>query len=486
MARRLRSYWIPCLAAGWAAGLLIGCASLLGIEDLPELGDAGTMADARRLDDGGIPPDAGPDATPCPADDHLVLTVNGESVPDPADSTYRLDVLVGDLVTLSAAGSCSTAGAITYEWELDPNPGTVTGALESETITFYPDQVRDYTIELRIRADSGPTDTDIQIRAHGWLPIEATTGGSAVTDIRDLDTSDTDLWIAANGGAYQLPLTGAQDEFIDLGVAAIGDTILGNLAAVYHDQATGFVWFGRNSNMDVVWRLDPSQQPQPVSTAVTFDTPEALDESATIRDIGPGVTATGVAVATSKGLTETTDGDTFIGDIEPNNDENVRSIAIGGGESWAGGRLLYDLDSMSNFTPFGGSETDDNKIVTLTVDAANDELWVGSDDRGIARVNNANGLPRDLYDSDNSGLTTNKIRHLRVEETGRHAGDVWAATDQGVARYIRARNIWITLGDAHGLNGNLDVRAIAIDEAGGRRVIYAGTSSGVVHLRVPQ
>lgn len=465
------------------AGLsLVGCS--FDSTGVPRDGGSGGGPDAMRLDDGGIPPDAALDASPCPGDTHLVLTVNGENVPDPTSGTHRIDVLVGDLITLSAAGSCSTRGDITYEWELDPDPGTAAGGLGSDTIDFYPDQVRDYTVSIRVQGDSGgPEEGDIQVRAHGWQPIEATAGGSEVTDVRDLDTSDSDLWIAANGGAYQLPLTGAQDTIIDLSSEATGDAILGNLSTVYHDQARSKVWFGRNSNTRVVWRLEPGQQSQPVSTAIDIDTPEALDEDATIRDIGPG--ATGVAVATSKGLTETVDETSFNGDLEPNNDQNVRSVTSGGGKYWAGGRLLYDLGTMTNLTPFGGTDSDDNKIVTLTVDVTNDDLWVGSDDRGIARVNNANGMPRGTYDDTNSGLATKKIRHLRVETEGRYAGDVWAATDKGVSRYIRARDAWVTMGDNHGLNSNLDVRAIAIDAVGGRRVIYAGTTNGVVHLRVP-
>lgn len=460
-----------------AAGLVAGCASLLGIEDLPELGDAGSgpgTADAS--------PDSDQvDAAPCAGDLQMVLRVNGEEVPDPTSGAYRLNVLVGDLITLSAAGSCSSSGELAYEWVLAPDPGTAAGGFAADAIDFYPDQVGDYTATLRIQGDSGaPVEGGIQIRAHGWQPVEALAGGGEVTDIRELDVSEGDLWVAANGGAYQLPLTGAQDTFIDLASEATGDIIVGNLSTAYYDQASGNVWFGRNGFTGVVWRLEPDRRPQPVSTAISIS--DALGENATVHDIGPG--AIGVAVATDRGLTETADGETFNGDQEPNNDGNVRSVVSGGGQHWAGGRALYDLNSGRSILPFGGTDGDDNRIVTLVVDEANDDLWVGSADRGIARLSNVNGMPQGIYDDGSSGLATNTIRHLRVE-TGRYAGDVWAATDQGVARYIRARDTWITMGDAHGLNGNLDVKAIAIDEADGRRAIYAGTINGVVHLRVP-
>jgi hypothetical protein len=96
-----------------------------------------------------------------------------------------------------------------------------------------------------------------------------------------------------------------------------------------------------------------------------------------------------------------------------------------------------------------------------------------------------NDTPRAAYTDIDSGLGANTIRALQVETEGPYAGDVWAATDRGVSRYIRQRDTWIHMDEDNGLAGHVDVRALAIDTSENRRVIYGGSSAGVIYLRVP-
>lgn len=83
------------------------------------------------------------------------------------------------------------------------------------------------------------------------------------------------------------------------------------------------------------------------------------------------------------------------------------------------------------------------------------------------------------------GRLSNRVRAVVVESEGPYAGDVWAATNAGVSRYIRRRNTWIHMDADHGLTGHLDLLSLAIDTDQGRRVIYGGSRVGVVYIRKP-
>lgn len=456
-----------------------GCARLIGIEDLPPLGDAGAP-------DGNDA--AAPDAGGCGAI-RLALRVDGEDVPiTPGSAPVEMDVLVGDVIELSAAGSCTPAGDVSYQWQITPNDDTADPGLGAETITFYPAQVAEYVVSIVIRDDRGSqAGGQVLVTAHGWQAVEVAPGNDDVTDIRDLDSSGEDLWIASGGGPYRLPLIGVQNLFFSLNSELTGEIIVGDLTAVHYTSADDSIWFGSGQILSVVWQVDIGSSP-PISNTLNISTPTALKTSARIRDITPH--AAGVAVTTDKGLTDAADAMTFLGNIEPNGDIAFTTSNIGD-RRWAGGRMLYDLDTYDPVTktvdiidPFPAQIGTDRQIRALAVDLASDELWVASGNQGIAHLSHATGVVLATYTTDH-GLPSNLVRHLRVENQGPHAGDVWAATDAGVARYMRARDAWIAMDLDHGLDGHTDVKAIAIDEAGGRRAIYAGTLNGIAYIRVP-
>jgi ligand-binding sensor domain-containing protein len=222
----------------------------------------------------------------------------------------------------------------------------------------------------------------------------------------------------------------------------------------------------------------------PTIEQIPFDGDNALNDEAQARDIVAFGTNT-VVLATSRGITAV-DGeeDSFSGSTRPDG-QDPEALAFGTGRLVAGSRRIYNLGDPENGifdTGVGGS---DNKIRTMAIDAANEDLWIGTTGLGMVAFNLRDDTPLAVYTDDDSGLGSNTIRALLVETTGAHAGDVWAATDKGISRYLRQRETWIHMDEDHGLAGHLDVRALTIDTDENRRVIYGGTTLGVVYIRVP-
>ena len=434
--------------------------------------------------DGAAPGDSGAqdalrDAAACGAEIGIILTVDGVAEPLGAGEPFA-HVLVGDTVTLSAVGSCSIAGPLSYDWQISPIDGTRDTALPdttSATITVYPMSVQSYQVTVAIADDEGRT-AELEVfafQAHGWTNI------SGITNVSDIDVGEGMLWIAHAGGADRLPLADPT-AFIDIGAeidAGSDPPLETSLHRVYFGPAD-LVWLSHDAARTGVWRLDYDQIP-PRSTFHPFDSAFA-GEPAIVNDIGGA--GTGIAIATTKGMATAADNQTF-GDPFVPPATTMHAVTAGGGQRWAGASRLYDLDAGGTSTdPFGG--VPDSKIRHLAIDVANDELWVATLDIGIARVDNTTRATIATYNQVNTvPLTTNKLRQTAVETTGRFAGDAWVATDKGVARYKRDRDTWVLMGNGFGLNGNNDVRSVAVDEADGRRAIYAGTSNGVVYIRAP-
>jgi hypothetical protein len=442
--------------------------------------DGGQPVDGNDIGQDGGDVDAAPgDAGPCGADIWVEMSVNGQPTPLGDGEPYA-HVLVGDTVTLSASGSCSADGSLLYNWQISPIDGTRETALphtQAETITVYPMNVDAYQVTLMI-ADSNGRDASMDVfafRAHGWNDI------SGITNVNDVDVGEGMLWVAHGGGADRLPLANPTS-FVDIAaeVDPGSDPPLENKASSVFFGPADLVWIGHTDARAGVWRLDYDQIP-PRSTFHPYDTILNV-VNATVYDIGPHTT--GVAVATSDGLVMALDNVLFTDTFVPP-DMEMRAVATGDGQRWAGASRLYDLDAGGTSTdPFGDAA--DSKIRNLAIDVANDELWVASEDLGIARVDNTTGAVIATYDDVNTiPLTTDKLRYAAIETTGPFAGDAWVATDKGVARYKRDRDTWIIMGNGFGLNGHNDVRSVVVDEADGRRVIYAGTSNGVVYIRAP-
>lgn len=469
-----------------AAGLLLAAACSFNPT-------GAVTTDGAVLDTGPIPDSsidgAGPetDAGPCPEPLLLSMTIGGVT-DGPTTSEPFVHALVGDVIELSAAGSCTRQGTLTYQWQISPLDGTRMTALPdlaSETITIYPTQAQDYVISLTISNGTGSRDRTVHgMTVYGWVQRDGLPGSQ---EIRDLAASNDMLWIAHKDGAHGLALDSnpVTDVFVAVNELSGGEVLGTNLRAVHYSTDGNLVWFGQSAARADVWRVDLNQSPFAV-TVVPFDPSQALGETATVLDIGPA--EPGVALATDKGLTISADTFTFAGDFAPADMSQVHAVTAGRGRRWAGGRKLYDLDNgWLELDAFLDPADMDNKIRALAVDDGRDELWVGSDDGGVARVTSAGEFAvKGIYGTAKGNLGTDKIRAFAVERTGPYAGDVWAATGAGVARYIRSRDTWLLMGSAHGLSGRTDVRAIAVDRNAGRRTVYAGTKAGLVLLEIPR
>jgi hypothetical protein len=417
----------------------------------------------------------------CPEPLRLSLSIGGVTEVASPDQPF-VRALVGDVIELSAAGSCAQEGTLSYQWQVSPVDSTRTTAepdLSSETLTIYPILAREYVVSLTVSNGTDSLErTVLGIAAHGWIERDGLPGGE---DVRDLATGRDSLWIAHKDGAFRLPLGGAPpDQFIAVNSEAAGESIGANLGTVYYSAESGQVWFGQAAMRGDVWRVD-LDQPQAVVARVAYDHAAALGRSAEVLAIE--FAAPGVALATDQGLTLSADGVAFAGGFQPAGNRAVHAFAAGNGRHFAGSRRLYDLDAEGvAHAPFD-DRVPDHRIRALVVDSGNEELWIGSADSGVARAASTGAFAvQAVYGSASGTLATDAIRDLVVETSGAHAGDVWAATDAGVARYVRARDTWLLMGNNQGLSGFLDVRAIAIDDAGGRRAIYAGTRNGLVSL----
>lgn len=430
---------------------------------------------------------APPDATPCDQPLKLVVRVNGVTVPAgedgaacaptlPGDAPYA-EVLLGDTVELDASASCSSAGPLAFAWAIAPADGTSTTiepAPSAPRITAYSSKAdEDYVVSLAVTApgEAPVTCTMFAFRTHGWQHLGTGPGNG---DVRDVAFGNGILWVAAKDGAYLSPDV--------TGVFEVVDDIYGGqdpgpeMGSVWFDPASRLVWFAHNGSQTFVWRLDREDG---LIATVPFDGAGALGGSAAVDELGPG--AIGVQIATDKGVTTAPDNATFVGAIVPA-DTKVHALARGPSAAWGGGKFLWNLlASGVDLDPFGLAA--DNKIRGMAVNAATGELWIGSDDHGVALANAATGAPIAVWGAGDAGLGHGKVRDVAIEPSGPFAGDVWVATMSGVARFKRDRQVWVHMGALSGLGNRDDTKALAIDPA--TRTIYAASNKGIVYIRVP-
>jgi PKD repeat protein len=444
----------------------------------------GDTPDARPPGDGapgsdGRAPDAGPACDGAAL--QPVLRVAGTAATDGQQSPV-VEVLLGDVVEISAANSCGGQGTLSYEWSISPEEGilaTAAPALTEKPQTFevYPTAAGDYTVTLTVR-DAGGTMAEtsaLAIRAHGW---QATAVPPAMLEVRDLSVGGGNLWVASEGGAFSLPLAGPLGVFTP--VAVTGDTVPNDLNAVHFDARTQYLWFGHAGDLPGPWRLDTTMDP-PASVQINWDVSAAFNGTAQTFDFIAFGTDTIIA-ATSKGITAVDGNESeFSGQIQPD-DRNPAALGTGNGRRFAGAQRLYELPEEDVLFDIGTGA--DNKIRAI-VNTSSEALWIGTDTQGVVLFDLRTNTPGEPYNEANSGLGSNKIRALVVEAGGPYAGDVWAATDAGVSRYISQRDTWIHMDAAHGLEGHLDLNTLAIDTDQGRRVIYGGSTAGVVYIRKP-
>jgi hypothetical protein len=463
--------------AGLGLAVAMGCSfdeSGTTLED----GGVATIDGGGGEADGAVRPDAGP----CDSPLRLVISVNGVTTPQGPGLPF-VDVIVGDTVELSATGSCAQSGINSIEWQISPVDATRNTALpnlNAETLTVYPLAIQQYTVALTLRAADGSSNTEqvFAFRSHGFQELGGIAQGG---DTRDVSVSDEHLWIAAKAGPYRADLTNLGAGAEDVNGFALGDTIDTELEVVHYDADGDNVWFAHKDARGSLWKLDMSPT-LPFVSSVPFTTFLGVT-SAEVEDIDSA--HPGVDLATKAGVTTSTDNISFSSAFRAGT--RFDATARGGGQHWAGSVDLYDVDSdgATVVDVLGNGVGTDDKIRALAIDTDNDELWVASDDKYVVRVDNTTGAIIASYIHSSSDVVDGRMRELAVETSGRSRGDVWVATDKGLARYKRDRNLWILIAGPQGLGMLTNVKAVAIDDAGGRRAVFAGTTKGVVYSRVP-
>jgi hypothetical protein len=410
--------------------------------------------DGSEADGGADPADGSP--IECPEQLHTEFSVGG--VVAPGGGAPLVTVQLGDTVRLNASGSCSRRGQVSYEWTISDGglASTASPGLDRESLTVFPALPGDYTITLTVSDDveSDESVSVLGIRAVGWAQI------AQDLEVRDVAVGSGRVWIASNLGPRFIDLLSPGTGPQDVNAVATGDTVPDNLGAVHQTPGSNFVWFGRRTQDGAVWRLDVSELD---IDRIPLPTPPDQTE---VRDIS--AQGAGVAVATREGVTVAADNLTFGAPIAIGNAAAVTENPEGG---WAGDAQLFRLSDRAQFSPFGESN---NRIVALAGDAR--RIWVGSDDNGVARFDSASRQADVFTESD--GLPSNRVRALAVDSSS----DVWAATQDGVARYKRDRGVWVSMGEDAGLGDLTDLRAVAVLEGDGQRLVVVGANDGVAVL----
>ena len=161
-------------------------------------------------------------------------------------------------------------------------------------------------------------------------------------------------------------------------------------------------------------------------------------------------------------------------------DENVYSINKDkDGNLWIGtNQGLHKVDANSNKAyPYSVEDTKTSewgKIKTIFFD--NDNMWVGTSENGLKRVDLKNNKVKsfEVDDEDNSKLKSLSIRDIMNDSSG----NIWMATDKGISQYINDEQ-FITYNNKSYDNNSLAhniVFTLMEDESG---LIWAGTYTGV-------
>lgn len=445
---------------------------------------SGAMLPDRDPSDAGAGVDG--QALPCDSDVTVQLSIGGVSE-EPTPGQPYVHALLGDVVELSARGSCVREGPLVYEWQVSPIDETRTTAepsLQSEVITIVPVLAEEYAVTLRVSGGSASAQkTVLGISAYGW---QRRGGSLDEPDVRALATGAEHLWLAHEGGAHALALDDGSpgDEFVDLAAESTGEPIPENLGSAYYSDETGLLWLASDESTDRVLQV-AFDVAEPAVVAVAIDGSGELGGPARVFAISGRNRS--VAVATDRGLAHSQNGNAFNNVFRPDGGGALYAT-VGGTRGYTGGPSVFDLSAMgAPFDPFDGAVGSDIAVRALAVDAERQELWIATSGHGIARVDNSGPLSViAIYDTANGQLESDEVRALAIEQQGLYAGDVWAATDRGIARYVRTRDRWLQMGNLQGLQERLDVQALAIDEQAGRRAIYAGSNRGLVSLQSGQ
>ena len=158
--------------------------------------------------------------------------------------------------------------------------------------------------------------------------------------------------------------------------------------------------------------------------------------------------------------------------------QRIRALLVdAGGFLWIG----TDGGGLLRFDPISGRvrelplQGNDRRVRSIVADLQGD-IWVGSHEFGLYRLDAQGVLKRHYTRGDTSGISSNAIRDLFVDETG----ELWVATDSdGLNRFIVAEDRFepIRHNSANHRSLNDDHVSALFKDRGG--VIWVGTQVGV-------
>lgn len=445
-----------------ALGLLVVAACRFDPAGVPD--DGPRAADDASLD----APSGGPDAAVCAS---VTARIEVDGTPHASGSTPAEAVMVGDTVALSSQGSCGP-GALTYAWQVSPIEGirdTILPADDAGAITVYATLPDAYSVTLTVRDAGGATDA---ATIYAFDAIGFATVPGVPSKVRDVDVGDDRLWIATETGAVRVPL-GALAPVTSIDAEAGGAALPAKTGAVLWDDARSALWVGAFDPAAGVWRVDYAAAP--TATLIGYDA--LLGAAAKTFDLAivREDAADTIAAATDRGTAFNPGGDAFETRFVTM-PLRTTGVTQAGDTTWVLGDALHDLDAPATFPVIAGGEP-----TGLAADLDGEGVWVGNEMMGAAHVTRAGaGVDVTLV----SGLATDKVRAFAVEPDGRAAGDVWVATQKGLARWKLDREVWVLYGNNQGLTGHLDLRAVAV-ASGSARAVYAGGAAGAVYAAPP-
>lgn len=420
------------------------------------------------LDDGGV---SDIDAAICEVTT-AAITVDG--VPHASDTTPAATVLVGDTVILSSQGSCGPT-ALTYEWDVSPINGTRDTLRPGDTaaaVSVYATEPDAYLVTLTVRAgDANASTTIFAFDARGFAELAATPD-----KVRDLDAGGGQLWIASEQSTFRADLDSPVTLVsVDAELEAAGQEPLpAKTDSILWDDARTAVWVGGFDPGAAIWRIDYDGGAPAIAeldyATLLGGTARAAD-LALVSEDQPGT----LAAATELGVAFSSAGTAFDGSFA-----GPAAAAAEATGTWVLADLLRGVDDGREHAVLGGTPR------ALAPDLDGGGLWVASEGDGVAHVRFAGSdLDVATFD-DQSGLPSNNGRAIAIERGGRFAGDVWVATDKGLARWKADRSEWVIYGNPQGLMGYLDLDAVAVSAADGEpRQVFAGGAAGLVYAALP-
>jgi hypothetical protein len=410
--------------------------------------------------------DAGPDADMLCDELTLNLQIDGA---DATDFVSKREVTVGDSIALNAGQSCSPTGNLEFTWSFGAGDFELrdSASMTEPFIELYPDRAGDLTLTITIDGGGSPLSQEIPIVGDGFAAVDALDGSPI--DVREMAVSDDRLWLAAESGAYTQPLAnlGARPYMLVNDDATV-------LTATIPDDITDVTYDGVD---DVVTFL-----PADGSAAFFFD--RVADAITSYVPVTPMATGTmvdalaiggGVRILTDKRTETSMDYVVFAAGVDI---AGATTLGTQGNDLLAGGTALFRLDeagdTIETLEIFNQGVNDPDVIAALFVDT-DGLLWIGSDaglnDTGIGVIDNFDDNTVTPH------LLGQQIRAIAQDS----AGDMWVASAAGVHRFKSDWGIWIDVIVKHGL-ADLDVKALIVDEAGGRDRIIVGTATDVFIL----